>query len=106
MRILTEEDLEHFGEAINPLKLDVVRTAFWLSKEELDRIVDISRGSVTTVCYLILLKWQEKNGGIATVKELVARFSEALEMEVLAIDFVKARSALDRLNLELKKKKK
>jgi hypothetical protein len=79
---------------------------FWLSQEELDRIVDISRGSATTVCYLILLKWQEKNGGIATVKELVARFSEALEMEVLAIYFVKARSALDILNLELKKRKK
>jgi len=36
----------------------------------------------------------------------VARFSEALEMEVLAIYFVKARNALDKLNLELKKKEK
>jgi hypothetical protein len=36
----------------------------------------------------------------------VARFSEALEMDVLAIYFVKARSALDILNLELKKKEK
>jgi hypothetical protein len=36
----------------------------------------------------------------------VARFSEALEMDVFAIYFVKARSALDKLNLDLKKKEK
>ncbi|VDI23747.1 Hypothetical predicted protein [Mytilus galloprovincialis] len=104
-KILTEEDLENFSEAIIPTKLEVVRTAFWLSSADLDQMINKSRGSLTIARFLILLKWQEKNGGTAYVNDIINRFSESLEMDAYSINIVKARGALEKMTLEMNNKK-
>lgn len=104
-KILTEEDLENFSEAIIPTKLEVVRTAFWLSSSDLDQMINKSRGSLTIARFLILLKWQEKNGGTAYVNDIINRFSESLEMDAYSINIVKARGALEKMTLEMNNKK-
>lgn len=103
-RILSEEDLENFSEAINATKMEVVRTAFWLNSEEMDQITGKARGSLPLARYMILLKWQEKNGGRVYVHDIISRFSEAQELDMHSINVVKARSAIENINLEMKHK--
>ena len=104
-RILTEVDLENFSEAINATKMEVVRTAFWLNSREMDQITQEARGSLSEARFLVLLKWQEKNGGRVCVNDIINRLSEAQELDMLSIDVVKARSAIENINLEMKQKR-